>query len=86
MKQISHIFVAKVLNNTHILNLTEKEINEGAKIVWLIPEEALKTLKESYDKLLPSKYDNIFDTQFDVVRDIRILEYYNNIRDLNINC
>lgn len=84
LKQISHVFVAKVVNNTYILKLTEKEINEGAKILWLNPREALKAIKKSYDKVLPSKYDNIYDTQFDVVRDIRILEYYNNTRDLNI--
>ena len=81
LKQISHIFVAKVLNDIHILRLTEKEANEGSKIVWLKPQEALETIKESYDKLLPSEYDNIFDTQFDVVRDKKILEYYLDVKE-----
>ena len=76
LKQISHVFVANAINNINTLNLTEKEINEGAKIIWINPKDALRMLKDSYDKLLPSEYDNLFDTQFDVVRDIKILEHY----------
>ncbi len=76
LKQTSHIFVSRVINDTHILDLTEKEANEGAKLVWLSPKEALEKLRGCYDELLPSEYDILFDTQFDVVRDIKILEYY----------
>lgn len=76
LKQISNIFVAKVIKDTHTLDLTEKEKNEGAKLLWLEPKEALKLIIDCYDKLLPSEYDNVYDTRFVVLRDRKILEYY----------
>lgn len=76
LKQISNIFVAKVVNNIHKLNLTEKEKNEGAKLLWVQPKEALKLVIDCYDKLLPSDYDDVYDTRFVVLRDRKILEYY----------
>ncbi len=81
LKQISYVFVARVINNIHSLNLTEKEKNEGAKLLWLEPKEALRLITDCYDKLLPSEYDDVYDTRFVVLRDRKILEYYleNNI-------
>ncbi len=76
LKQISHIFVAKVINDIHKLNLTEKEKNEGAKLLWVEPKEALKLVTDCYDKLLPSDYDDVYKTRFVVLRDRKILEYY----------
>lgn len=76
LKQISNIFVAKVINDKHKLNLTEKEKSEGAKLLWLEPKEALKLVIDCYDKLLPSNYDDVYDTRFVVLRDRKILEYY----------
>lgn len=76
LKQISNIFVAKVIKDLHKLNLTEKEKNEGAKLLWVEPEEALKLITDCYDKLLPSDYDDVYDTKFVVLRDRKILEYY----------
>lgn len=78
-KQISHIFIAKVIKNLHILKLTEKEKSEGAKLIWETPEEALKLIKNSYEKLLPSNYAEeytIYRMKFVVLRDTKILEYY----------
>lgn len=76
LKQISNIFIAKVINDTHKLNLTEKEKSEGAKLLWIEPKEALKLVTDCYDKLLPSDYDDVYDTRFVVLRDRKILEYY----------
>ena len=76
LKQISNIFIAKVINDTHKLNLTEKEKSEGAKLLWVEPKEALKLVTDCYDKLLPSDYDDVYDTRFVVLRDRKILEYY----------
>ena len=76
LKQISNIFVAKVINDTHKLNLTEKEKSEGAKLLWVEPQEALRLVTDCYDKLLPSDYDDVYDTRFVVLRDRKILKYY----------
>lgn len=76
LKQISNIFIAKVTKDTHKLNLTEKEKSEGAKLLWVEPEEALGLVTDCYDKLLPSDYDDVYDTKFVVLRDRKILEYY----------
>ena len=76
LKQISNIFVAKVTKDIHKLNLTEEEKNEGAKLLWVEPTEALKLVTDCYDKLLPSDYDDVYDTRFVVLRDRKILEYY----------
>lgn len=76
LKQISNIFIAKVTNDTHKLNLTEKEKSEGAKLLWVEPKEALRLVTDCYDKLLPSDYDDVYDTKFVVLRDRKILEYY----------
>ena len=76
LKQISHIFIANVIKDTHKLDLTEKEKNEGAKLLWVNPKEALQLITDCYDNLLPSEYDDVYDTRFVVSRDRKILEYY----------
>lgn len=76
LKQISHIFVAKVTKDTHLLNLDKEEELEGSKLVWLTPEEALKSITECYDVILPSEFDDLYTTRFVVLRDSKILEYY----------
>lgn len=78
LKQTSHIFVAKVIKDIHNLNLTKKEKDEGAKLLWVEPKEALQLITDCYDKLLPSDYDDVYDTRFVVLRDRKILEYYLN--------
>lgn len=59
-----------------MLNLTEKEKSEGAKLIWVEPKEALKLVTDCYDKLLASDYDSVYSTRFVVLRDRKILEYY----------
>ena len=75
-KQISYVFIGKVIEDTNQLNLTQKEKDEGAKLIWETPEEALKLITESYDKLVASKYESVYHTKFIVLRDRKILERY----------
>lgn len=75
-KQISYVFVGKVLEDTKQLNVTQKEKDEGAKLVWKTPKNALKVITESYDKLVASKYESVYHTRFIALRDRKILEYY----------
>lgn len=78
-KQISYIFVAKVLKDTNSVQLTEKEKNEGAELIWVTPYEALKLIKDSYMNLVSSSYSRDYDVyrmKFISLRDSKILEYY----------
>ena len=75
-KQISYVFVGKVQNDTNQLNITQKEKDEGAKLLWETPQNALELITECYSKLVKSAYDSVYATKFMVLRDRRILEYY----------
>ena len=75
-KQISYVFVSKVIKDTKQLNVTEKEKDEGAKLIWETPEKALKLITECFGKLVASKYSSIYSTKFVVLRDRKILEKY----------
>lgn len=78
-KQISYIFVAKVLKDTNSVQLTEKEKNEGAELIWVTPQEALRLIKDSYRNLVSSSYSKDYDVyrmKFISLRDSKILEYY----------
>ena len=75
-KQTSYIFVSKVINNIHKLGLTEKEVSEGSRLLWVKPKEALELITSCYDKLIPSNYNDIYETRFISLRDRKILEYY----------
>ena len=75
-KQISNVFVGKVIKDTQQLNVTQKEKDEGARLLWETPERALELIKGCYDKLVDSKYESIYATKFIVLRDSKILEYY----------
>ena len=74
--QTSHVFVGKVIKDTKKLNVTEKEKEEGAELVWEYPEKALELVKNSYEELIASKYDSVYSTKFIILRDSKILEYY----------
>ncbi len=74
--QTSYVYVAHVLENTNQLNLTEKELDEGAKLLWLNIEDAMKVIKDCESNLVASKYENIYHTRFIVRRDYTILKYY----------
>lgn len=75
-KQTSYVYVANVIKDTKHLNLTQKELDEGARLLWLDIEDAMRLIKESEDKLIASEYENIYHTKFIVRRDYEILKYY----------
>ena len=75
-KQISYVFVGKVVKDNHKLNLTKKEKDEGAKLLWVTPEEGLELITNCFDNLKESKYENLYHSRFIVLRDKLILEYY----------
>jgi len=75
-KQISYVFVAKVIRDTKKLNPTKKEVEEGARLLWETPEKALYLISNCYDNLVPSKYSSVYSTKFIVLRDRKILEKY----------
>ena len=75
-KQISYVFVGKVLEDTKQLNVTEKEKNEGAKMLWDTPENGLKRIRDCFDKLVASEYGSVYSTKFIILRDAKILEKY----------
>lgn len=74
--QTSYVFISKVISNTHKLNLTQKEIEEGGELVWVMPEVALSLIRKSFSNLKGSKYDDIYSTKFIVKRDELILNEY----------
>lgn len=74
--QTSYVYVAHVIEDTKHLNLTQKEIDEGAKLIWLNLDDAIQIIKDCEDKLKPSKYENVYHTKFIVRRDYTILQYY----------
>lgn len=75
-KQISHIFISKVLEDTHKLELTPKEKEEGARLVWVTPKEAFNLINECYNCILSSNKNNSYSGKFVALRDKKILEYY----------
>lgn len=68
-KQISYVFVGKVLNDTKQLNVTQKEKDEGARLLWIEPSEALELVKNCINDLKNSQYENVYATKFVVLRD-----------------
>ena len=82
-KQVSYVFVAKVLNDTKELYLTSKEAHEGARLVWETPSRALELITNCYDKLVASSYESIYFSKFIVLRDRKILEKYINRNEYN---
>lgn len=84
--QLSHIFLAKLIKDTNQLNLTEKEINEGSKPIWVTLDEAITLVNSSFDKLKESTYDkcdNVYSTRFVIKRDLKILTEYKKILNKN---
>lgn len=75
-KQISNVFVGKVIKDTKHLNVTQKERDEGARLLWKTPKEALELITNCYGKLVKSDYESVYATKFIVLRDRKILEYY----------
>ena len=77
-KQISNVFVAKVIKDTKHLNVTQKEKDEGARLFWETPPKALELITDCFGKLVKSDYESIYATKFVVLRDRKILEHYIN--------
>lgn len=77
-KQISYVYVGKVIKDTKQLHVTEKEKDEGAKLLWETPQKALELITECYNNLIASKYESVYSTKFIVLRDRKILEKYIN--------
>ena len=77
-KQISNIFVGKVIQDTKQLNVTQKEKDEGARVLWETPQKALELITDCFGKLVKSDYESVYATKFVVLRDRKILEYYIN--------
>lgn len=75
-KQISYVFVGKVLKDTKQLNLTQKEKDEGAILLWETPEMGLELITRCYNELVTSKYESVYSAKFVVLRDRKILERY----------
>lgn len=75
-KQISYVFIGKVLKDTYNLNVTKKEKDEGAELQWKEPNEALELIKGCYNNLVASNYGSVYSTKFVVLRDRKILEKF----------
>lgn len=75
-KQISYVFVGRVKKDTSELHLTKKEQDEGAKLIWVSPLDALSLITNCMDNLVASEYENLYHSKFIVLRDRYILEYY----------
>ncbi len=75
-KQISYVYVGRVIKDTKQLHVTEKEKDEGAKLLWETPQKALELITECYNNLIASKYESVYTTKFIVLRDRKILEKY----------
>ena len=83
-KQISYVYVAKVIEDTKVLNLTQKEIDEGAEICWFKPQEAFDKISMCYDNIKASEYSSVYSTKIIIKRDMCILKRYLDSRIDNI--
>lgn len=75
-KQISNVFLGKVIEDTKQLNVTQKEKEEGARLLWETPQKALELITDCFNNLIKSDYESVYSTKFVVLRDRKILEYY----------
>lgn len=74
-KQISHVYIARVLKDTKKLHLTHKELDEGTTIIWESFERAYELIQKSQDELKGSVYDTRYQSLFMVKRDEKIMDY-----------
>ena len=74
-KQISNVFVGRVIEDTKKLNVTQKEKEEGARLLWETPQRALELIKNCYGQLIDSKYESVYVTKFIVLRDLEGFSY-----------
>lgn len=67
--QISYVFTGKVEDNAGTPSFTKKEQDEGFRLEWLDPAEAIKIMKNE-------DHPNTYAGKFIQARDLAILEYY----------
>ena len=80
--QISHIYLSKVVEDTHKIQITEKEAIEGGSLLWVTLDQAIDLVKDCFNKVKSSTYDkeeDVYSTKFVVKRDLTILEYYKKL-------
>ncbi|MBQ7327945.1 MAG: NUDIX domain-containing protein [Clostridia bacterium] len=78
-RQTSFVYVGRVVENTGVLHITEKERQEGAYIIWKSPEEALQLMAACVDQIKDSPCDpheTAYASKFMVLRDRCIVEEY----------
>ena len=78
MKQISTIYLSELIEDTKELHPTQKEIDEGLKVEWMDVDDAIKAVKDSYEKVLGDEYESLYAAHFVIKRDIAILEFFKN--------
>jgi len=66
--QISYAFGARVVGDIGIPQLEDKEIEEGLRVEWLNPREALARMK--------TEQSDRYESQFILAREVAILEAY----------
>lgn len=81
-QQISYVFRSKVRKINDELSLTQKEKDEGARLLWLPPEVALEKIEDCEKELKESKYENLYHSKFINYRDKEILKYYMELKKL----
>ena len=54
----------RVMEDTKKLNLTQKKKDEGAKLLWVEPIEALELIKNCINDLKDSQYEDVYATKF----------------------
>lgn len=74
--QTSFVFVATKVGEQTQPTMTEKEIAEGGKFLWLDINDAIKKMEASIDKLKAGIEESVYSTTFVVKRDILILKNY----------
>ncbi len=69
LHQYSYCYIGKVVGEKGMPNFTERELENGFEIVWLLPEEALEKLQNSVAL-------NIEGEQYIKPRDVAIMKEY----------
>lgn len=75
-KQISYVFISRVIEDTKTPHYTQKEIDEGSEVLWVNLDDAINLIKNCENNLVASKYESVYHTKFIVRRDYEILKYY----------
>lgn len=77
--QTSHIYLSHIIEDTGKKHFTEKELCEGATLIWCDLDRAMFLIKDSENKIVASKFESemsVYHTKFIVRRDYEILKYY----------